>query len=140
MSTLSGARAAIAAVLRTSELREANVFGFALPDSTTVARPRISLVTQNIRYYRTVGTCKRAEVTGVVLVEVPGGTSEDLSTNLDEYLDPYTATSVVGVLMSAAEPGGSLMDAMDAFLTSEANYLSNDTAEIPFEFHVSSPT
>lgn len=140
MSTLSDARAAIVAALEAADIPEANVYGFALPEGSTFARPRISLITLNIRYYRTIGVCKRAEVDGVIRVEVPGGTSEDLSTNLDEYLDPYTEESVIGVLMTAAEPGGSLMDAMDAFITTEANYVSNDTGEIPFQFHVSSPT
>ena len=140
MSTLTEARAAIVAALESGDIPEANVYGFALPEGSTFARPRISLVTQNIRYYQTTGVCKRAEVSGVIVVEVPGGTSEDLSTNLDEYLDPYDDKSVIAVLMAAAAPGGSLMDAMDAFITTEANYVSNDTGEIPFQFHVSSPS
>ena len=140
MSTLTEARSALVAAIRSASIREANLSSFPYAENSSVTFPRISIEINEIRYYQTIGVCKRAEVSGVIRLEVAAQTAEDLSNLLDEYLDPYDDTSVVAVLMAAATPGGSLMTAMDTFIATSANYVALDVAEIPFEFHVSSPT
>lgn len=140
MSTLTDARAAIVAAIRSANIREANVAAFPYAENSSVTFPRISVEVNEIRYYQTIGVCKRAEVDGVIRLEVAAQTAEDLSNLLDEYLDPYDDKSVIAVLMEAAAPGGSLMTAMDTFITTSANYVALDTAEVPFQFHVSSPS
>ena len=70
MSTLTDARAAIVAAIRSANIREANVAAFAYSENSSVTFPRISVEVNEMRYYRTMCVCKRAGVDVVIRLEV----------------------------------------------------------------------
>lgn len=139
MATIGDARSAVVDAIRAADLSEANLSGYPLPEGSTIELPRISVEINTIRYYQTIGRCSKAEMEGVIRIEVGTATAEDASNGLDEYLDPYSEKSIVSALMAAAAPGGTLAAAVDSFITTDANYVAINAAEVPFRMTTTRP-
>lgn len=139
MSTLTDARKAIAEALRAGLPRQANVAHYELGEQSPKP-PQVSVEIPTIGYYRTTGgTCSKAEIEGRIVVQIAAGTAEDVSNMLDEYLDPYSATSVVSVLMAEAVKVPPFGGAVESFVVTESTRTDSGVAEIPFRFTTTRP-